>query len=215
MPVEVNSQASFFECSSYNRLSMDYITEIISFISGGGLLALGNYVVQSKSNNTAEFSLLIERYKLIVDAQDAKIKELEKLKDIVQSLKDELTRLQSKILILETHYVDYPFPAWLKDVNGVMVALNDHYEEEFLLPMGKNMTQYIGKTDYDIWPLDVATEFNNHDKLVLKSKSPVWTGEENIVVDGVNNSKSYRVIKFKRFAGGMVIGSGGFAIPLP
>lgn len=193
---------------------MAYITEIISFISGGGLLAVGNYFVQNRSNNTAEFSLLIERYKLIVDAQDSKIKELEKLKDVVQSLKDELTRLQSKILILETHYVDYPFPAWLKDINGVMIALNDHYEEEFLIPMGKTMTQYIGKTDFDIWPTDVAEEYASHDKLVLKSKSPVWTGEESIVVDGINNSKSYSVIRFKRFAGGMVIGSGGFAIPI-
>lgn len=193
---------------------MNYITEIISFISGGGLLAIGNYIIQSKSNNTTEFSLLIERYKTIVDAQDLKIFELEKLKDVVQSLKDELTRLQSKILILETHYVDYPFPAWLKDTNGVMVALNDHYEEEFLLPMGKSIPHYIGKTDYDIWPKNVAEEYDNHDKLVLKSKSPVWTGEEIIVVDGINNSKSYRVIKFKRFAGGMIIGTGGFAIPL-
>lgn len=187
---------------------MDYITGIISFISGGGLLAIGQYFMQSRTNNITEFSLLIERYKVIVDAQDIKIRDLEKLKDVVQDLKDELSRMKSKILILETHYVDYPFPAWLKDINGLMVALNEPFEEEFLKPMGKTLTEYIGKTDHDIWPAHIAD-----DKLVLKGKQAVWAGDENIVIDGGDVSKSYRIIKFKRFAGGVVIGTGGFAIP--
>lgn len=194
---------------------MNYVTEIVAFVSGGGLLALGQYFTQNRTNNITEFSLLIERYKVIVDTQDAKIVDLEKLKDVVQELREELSRMKSKILILETHYVDYPFPAWLKDINGVMIALNDPYEEEFLKPMGKTLTQYIGKTDYDIWPLQVAEEYSRHDKLVLKGKQAVWTGDENIMIDGVDNSKSYRIIKFKRFAGGVVIGTGGFAIPIP
>lgn len=215
MPVEVSSQASFFEWCGYKKLSMNYITEIVAFVSGGGLLALGQYFTQNRTNNITEFSLLIERYKVIVDTQDAKIIDLEKLKDVVQELREELSRMKSKVLILETHYVDYPFPAWLKDINGVMIALNDPYEEEFLKPMGKTLTQYIGKTDYDIWPTHIAEEYSRHDKLVLKGKQSVWTGDENIMVDGVDNSKSYRIIKFKRFAGGVVIGTGGFAIPIP
>ena len=215
MPVEVSSQASFFEWCSYKKLSMNYVTEIVAFVSGGGLLALGQYFTQNRTNNITEFSLLIERYKVIVDTQDAKIQELEKLKDVVQELREELSRMESKILILETHYVDYPFPAWLKDINGVMIALNDPYEEEFLKPMGKSLNQYIGKTEFDIWPAHLAEEYSRHDKLVLKGKQAVWTGDEHIVVDGVDNTKSYRIIKFKRFAGGMVIGTGGFAIPIP
>lgn len=215
MPVEVSSQASFFEWCSYKKLSMDYITGIVSFISGGGLLAIGQYFIQNKTNNITEFSLLIERYKVIVETQDIKINDLEKLKDVVQDLRDELSRMKSKILILESHYVDYPFPAWLNDINGVIIAMNDPFEEEFLLPSGKTISQSIGKTYYDIWPKDLAESYSRHDKIVLKGKQAVWTGDENIVVDGVDNSKSYRIIKFKRFAGGVVIGTGGFAIPIP
>ena len=215
MPVEVSSQASFFEWCSYKKLSMDYITGIVSFISGGGLLAIGQYFIQNKTNNITEFSLLIERYKVIVETQDIKINDLEKLKDVVQDLRDELSRMKSKILILESHYVDYPFPAWLNDINGVIIAMNDPFEEEFLLPSGKTISQSIGKTYYDIWPAHLAEEYSRHDKLVLKGKQAVWTGDEHIVVDGVDNTKSCRIIKFKRLAGGVVVGTGGFAQPIP
>lgn len=215
MPVEVSSQASFFEWCSYKKLSMDYITGIVSFISGGGLLAIGQYFIQNKTNNITEFSLLIERYKVIVETQDIKINDLEKLKDVVQDLRDELSRMKSKILILESHYVDYPFPAWLNDINGVIIAMNDPFEEEFLLPSGKTISQSIGKTYYDIWPKDLAESYSRHDKIVLKGKHLVWTGDEHIAVDGVDESKNYRIIRFKRFAGGVVIGTGGFAIPIP
>lgn len=72
-------------------------------------------------------------------------------------------------------YIDnMPFPAWVKVTQGdtdspelVMWYLNDEYEEAF----GVTKEKYIGKTDFNIWPKDIALGFYERDLAVLSSLS--------------------------------------------
>lgn len=67
-----------------------------------------------------------------------------------------------------------PFPAWVKVTQGeaddqefVMWYLNEEYERMFSIPKER----YIGKTDFDIWPKDIALGFYVNDLAVLNSST--------------------------------------------
>lgn len=69
------------------------------------------------------------------------------------------------------HYIDsLPFPAWIKkqrkDGAFVMVMINAAYEHKYSV----RKARYEGRTDFDVWPHDVAQQYQNNDILVMESK---------------------------------------------
>ena len=69
-----------------------------------------------------------------------------------------------------------PNPYWIKKYDPirddfVMVYLNDAYEEDYLISVGKTKDEYIGKTDTEFWGAEVAEAYNRHDREILTSKS--------------------------------------------
>jgi hypothetical protein len=112
--------------------------------------------------------------------------------DLRYELKTGLVKLNGGLV----HFLDgLPFPAWLKQevvidkglptehVEFRMVHLNERYTESF----GKTLGAYQGRTDYEIWPEDVAQEFFANDYSVLTSgREDVFTeqvkiGNENVL----------------------------------
>ena len=68
---------------------------------------------------------------------------------------------RQQIAILNT----IPDIAWLKDKNSVYIAANIQYVEM----CGIKPRDIIGKTDFELWPEDLATKYVNDDKEVIKS----------------------------------------------
>jgi len=72
-----------------------------------------------------------------------------------------------------------PTAAWIKGGNGVMIAVNRHYEHTY----GKPATGYAGTTDDTMWPDPVADEFHQNDvqvfklgcPIVVREPAPTWT----------------------------------------
>jgi PAS domain-containing protein len=129
----------------------------------------------------------------------------------VQQLRKQVERLQNKVTLLESSHQDAPIPIWLKDKHGVMLALNPEYERTFLIPHGKTREDYLHKTDYDVWPEDIAAEYIRNDRLVMRTRK-TWKGTETIL-DHQGNKSQWQIIKYPRKAGGVLIGIAGMAIP--
>lgn len=67
-----------------------------------------------------------------------------------------------------------PAIAWAKDEQGRIVYLNKAYEERFQV----RLANWLGKTDFDVWPPDVAQQFRENDLMVLASGVPVTVTED-------------------------------------
>lgn len=100
------------------------------------------------------------------------------------------------------------FLVWLKDSNGIFLDVND----KFAIATGLNdINLIIGKTDFDIWPYDLALGYRNDDDLVMKSKLPKKVIEE--VFD--HERKWFETFKKPIFDDfGNVIGTFGYSIDL-
>ena len=59
--------------------------------------------------------------------------------------------------------------AWLKDEQGRYVYLSENYQRRF----GVLLQDWTGKTDFDLWPRDMAEVFRRDDLAVLASDQPL------------------------------------------
>lgn len=66
-----------------------------------------------------------------------------------------------------------PHLAWLKDVNGVYIEVNESFAQRRKLPVKK----IIGKTDFDIYSRREAEKYRKEDEWIIKSKES-WFFEE-------------------------------------
>lgn len=77
-----------------------------------------------------------------------------------------------------------PYWAWIKDKEGKYLLVNKEYAKD------KNVTiqDFIGKTDYDFYPNEIAEKYLNDDKEVMVSKELKTIKEEETVI---NEEKRY------------------------
>jgi hypothetical protein len=205
------------------------ITNIIGLLLGGSALgAILVYLINRRKQQQSEFVALIEEYKDMLkelkvehktmetkfdEALERHSKQIKKLEREVEEKEREIIQLRNQLIIFESSHSDVPVPMWLKDTSGKMLFLNKEYEEKILHPLNKTAEDYLHKYDIDIWPIDVAKMFTNHDKLVMKSKRSVeaiecWVGTDGVEIEG-------RVLKYPRFANrNTVIGIGGIVIEM-
>lgn len=97
-----------------------------------------------------------------------------------------------------------PAVAWMKDERGRHVYLNEPFERRF----NRTLEAVRNKTDFDLWPQDIARELRANDQLVLSSGKPLETVETVPTPDG--QTRFWLVYKFpfqdasgNRFVGGM------------
>ncbi|MBI1206446.1 MAG: PAS domain S-box protein [Azospirillum sp.] len=83
-----------------------------------------------------------------------------------------------------------PTVAWIKDVEGRYVYCSRTLEERF----AKRFDEWPGKTDFELWPPDIAEAFTAHDSLVRTSGRPLDFEEETPGPDG--RGSSWHVCKF-------------------
>lgn len=83
-----------------------------------------------------------------------------------------------------------PAVAWVKDEDGRHLFRNKAYEKAF----GTTRADWVGKTDFEIWPEHVASVFRANDLEVLRLNRPVVTDEPVIGPDG--KPMIWSVVKF-------------------
>lgn len=148
-----------------------------------------------------EFNNLRDKYDLI-------LKENGELRAELSSIR---ATMSLKISMFETARQNIPIPIWLKDTNGVMLSLNPAYEEIFLLPRNLTKEDYIGNTDYDVWPKKIADVFSENDRLVYTT-GKTWQGTE-LISDKNGNTHPWHIMKYVRYSGDTKIGVEGIAFP--
>lgn len=98
-----------------------------------------------------------------------------------------------------------PFMAWLKDANGHFISVNRLFAEA----CEHNIDDIIGKTDYDVWPKELAEGYRADDKDVMNSGKQKTVEE---YIDTPDGRKWFETFKTPIFdISGNIIGTTGFA----
>lgn len=191
----------------------------ISITGGGALVKIFDFVRDTKKDSSEEIFKVLDEYKNMLN--NMKLVDIDNKSMIaknttqIEELNIVISDLRSKVILLETASHDLPFPMWLKDMEFKMLYLNHEYEKLFLKPNGITTVDYIGKTDFDVWSVEIAESYMRSDKETIKSKNGVYIATNEIIIVGENNiSEKYRVIKYLRYVGKIAIGIGGVAIPI-
>jgi signal transduction histidine kinase len=85
-----------------------------------------------------------------------------------------------------------PTPVFMKDPQGRYLYANAAYERTARLPR----RQIVGRTDFDIWPRDVAEACREHDTEVMRLRTPV---QNESPVDVARGLPTFSALKFPIF----------------
>lgn len=186
----------------------DWIELIIALLGGGVVGTIATYSLGKRKDDRDGLKDALALWQ----ADNERLRVQEKLNaETLLLLQKELANLRAKMSMLEYTQIDFPFPMWFKDMDGTMLSVNSHYEKEFLFPLAKTSFDYVGHTDFAIWPKERAEEYQKNDKYVIQTKK-VWDGEE--LIERYGALEKHRVIKYIRYAAGIPIGIAGIAFPL-
>jgi PAS domain S-box-containing protein len=92
--------------------------------------------------------------------------------------------------------------AWLKDSEGRNIFLSDNYVRRF------GLKQWQNKSDFELWPREIANEFRKNDLTVLQREAPFECIEEARTSDGntsywLNSKFWFQDVSGKKFVGGV------------
>lgn len=98
-----------------------------------------------------------------------------------------------------------PFMVWLKDRENRLLAAN----EPFAKMCGTTADKLVGKTDYELWPKELAQEYVNDDIAVMKTGKTKSVEE---LIQGPTGSRWHETYKTPLFdEKGEIVGTTGFA----
>ena len=96
--------------------------------------------------------------------------------DITKQKLTELALKESELL-MQTMLDNAPFLIWLKDCEGYYLKINRAFADVVAL---QDPQQIMGKTDFDLWPKELAEQYRADDKEVLLSKHRKFIKNEKI-----------------------------------
>ncbi|MFA7625803.1 MAG: ATP-binding protein [Candidatus Kapaibacterium sp.] len=100
---------------------------------------------------------------------ESRLKELESENSYLRHIIGEFDKegLQLNNCLHQIMLNNLPFTAWMKDTSGKFIAVNKHFEEL----NGKTSAEIIGKTDFELFDSESATEFISEDEYVKSNKT--------------------------------------------
>ena len=98
----------------------------------------------------------------------------------VTAEEEEHLRLQESKAILETLVDDLPMNVVRKDLHGRIVFAN----QRFCDSLQRGLHDLIGKTDFDLYPAELAKKYTDDDRNVLESGQAMEDFEEHLAGDG-------------------------------
>ena len=97
-----------------------------------------------------------------------------------------------------------PMNVWRKDANGRFTFGN----EGFCATTKRSLTELIGKTDFDLFPAELAEKYRRDDDLVLTTGKPLQATEEHETAEG--ETLHVQVLKLPVYDGqGHIVGTQG------
>ncbi len=92
---------------------------------------------------------------------------------------------------------------WLKDEDGRYVFMSENFQR-----FGMRIDQWLGKTDFDMWPREVAETFHRNDTAVMASGQSIEVMEEAVDPDGrrswwLNHKFRFEDADGRRYVGGL------------
>jgi len=193
----------------FGGTTLTWIEIIAAFIAGGGIQYILNWLTARKNSDRDDFTKIVETWQL----DNERLRhENDRLESELNKIRTELADLRAKVILMESAHSDAPLPMWLKDSKGIMLSVNKAYEDAFLIPIGKTASEYIGNTDYSVWPPKIAAEYQKNDAEVLSNGLP-WRGVEPVLQSDGTTTDWY-ILKYVRYAGTIKLGVAGIAIPM-
>lgn len=194
----------------------EYIPVLVSVVGGGGLGVFLTWLINNRKDKRAGLQTVIDNFNEDNKRLREEMRELrtalEKERDERAAkelqLRQEVSNLRSKLLIMESAHLDLPVPQWLKDKDGTMLALNAAYEQIFLDRINKTASDYIGSKDSAVWPEATAESFTRNDRIVMRTRKPYQTQES---IDFGTHIEVWEILKYPRYSGSTLIGIGGIA----
>jgi two-component system, cell cycle sensor histidine kinase and response regulator CckA len=119
----------------------------------------------------------------------------------IQAEAIEKSRLSQRALL-----DNQPHLAWLKDREGRFLAVNKAFAQACGQPSPEAV---VGKTDLDVWPVELAEAYRADDRAVMKSGVQKAVEEEIANVDGTKWFETYKSPVFE--PDGSVVGTTGVA----
>ena len=116
------------------------------------------------------------------------VKKDKKIIKLAQSKEQKIKELTREVSRLKKVIDNLPGSIYWKNADGVYLGINYH-SRQMMKKAGLDFKSIVGKTDYDLFPKDVADKFRKNDLLVLQ-KGKIITEEEPTVVF---NKKIYQL----------------------
>jgi len=132
----------------------------------------------------AERAALLRRaddYRIAYEDQKERHREAAiKILDMTYQLKHNFDRLA----IIQRYIDSFPLPMWIKEYNPDrnefrMLMINRAYEQRFNV----SRDRYVGLTDFQLWPEEIAAEYFRHDLKVYEEKNTMKK-DETVLMDG-------------------------------
>jgi len=126
------------------------------------------------------------------------------LRENEQRLQESENKVQTTLLQQEAILQNIPDLAWVKEANGAIISVNPAFEQAFNM----KSAEIEGKTNYDLFPLDLAEKYTRDDDLVVLNARQYRMLEDYYTPQGVH--KWVDTIKTPIFdANHKVIGTAG------
>jgi PAS domain-containing protein len=218
------------------------LSSILQILAGGVLGIILSYIINNKKVEKDKYTLLFEKLMLESDNLRQQIRELSqdcerktfmlqqemllaKEKHVIELadhnkklaiLENSVNNHHMQIIMLESSHSYSPYPIWLKDMNGIMLYVNEAYVETFLKPQKKTRSDILGKSVLNIWSDHVAKKLMQFDSEILRQDAAYnYYFEDYLRLKTLDDSIDmvYRIIKYKRYYEKTLIGIAGMAIP--
>ncbi|NJP04992.1 MAG: PAS domain-containing protein [Chloroflexaceae bacterium] len=108
---------------------------------------------------------------------------------MLEDVRDEIKLLRQNHSMLRTLFDHIPMAAFVKDRHGRYLMINRYFRER----LNREPDLIVGKTDYQLFALEIATPLRVHDERVLTTNKEIDVIEMVPFADGMH---SYRSIKF-------------------
>jgi PAS domain S-box-containing protein len=157
----------------YPNVPVIFVTAASDFDSEIRALQAGAVDFISKPINPPVVRARVGAQVAIKQARDLLAHEVEERKKTEKALRESDERFRA--------YMDNsPAIAWMKNETGQYVYLSRTYRMRF----GVRLEDWLGKTDFELWPQEIAKEFSKNDQAVLTSGQVLEVIEETPDPDG-------------------------------
>lgn len=166
---------------------MRFIAFLLPLVYGWLKIHGENSGLFSREFGTALFAILTYIVSMFFLARQSVLqhKIRETRRQAMEAIKENERRLQS---ILDHSGANIS----LKTLLGKYTLVNKHFEKDF----NRDLTSVIGKTDYDLFPKDMARELNLYDHQIIRTGLPKNFEEKYPQEDGIH---TYLTVKFPLF----------------